>query len=97
MYFLHLQIFLAIVALQLADAYTTYQILRAGGRELNPITRALISHFGLVAGLSLVKLTLIILVGVFLYGSWWALVIVALYVWIVFHNMRQLNKQGGAA
>lgn len=91
MHFLCLVLFILVAALQAADGFLTWRVLRAGGRELNPAVRFLIERIGLVPGLVLAKLALVILVGLYLRDQVAALLpIVALYAWVVRHNWRQL-------
>lgn len=58
-----------LVALQIADAWTTVVILQRGGRELNPLLCRLMDKIGPLPALVLSKLTVIgivILLGVYL-------------------------------
>jgi hypothetical protein len=55
-----------VVFLQVVDAYLTWRVLGAGGRELNPVPRALIGQVGLLPGRLLAKVALAVITGVFL-------------------------------
>ena len=46
---------LALTALQLADGWTTWQVLRLGGRETNPAVRWLMERIGAYPALLLTK------------------------------------------
>ena len=79
---------IALVVLELLDAASTLRVLRLGGRELNPLLRALFDRLGAPAGLVLGK-------GLILLALWlaWPLVpagclwvAVALYTALVVHN-----------
>lgn len=97
MHYLSLILLILVTALQAADGYLTWRILRAGGRELNPIVRTFIERFGLVPGLVLSKLAMVALVGVYVRDQLPALIVIAvLYAWVVRHNWRQLPKGGNA-
>lgn len=41
--------------LQIFDGWTTYKIIKRGGKELNPIVRSLIERLGLYQGLLVAK------------------------------------------
>lgn len=97
MLFLSILLFVLVLALQAGDGYLTWRVLRAGGRELNPVVRFLIERIGLVPGLVLAKGVLAIVSGIFLFDQPLVLfLVVLLYVWVVRHNWQQLHK-GGAA
>lgn len=91
-----LLIFFAI--LNAFDAWTTWQVFRFGGRELNPILAQVINRLGLFWTLTLVKLGAVAII-------WWAafhgltvnalLLINAGYVGLALWNYRQLQKQKG--
>lgn len=55
---------LILVVLQLLDIYTTHNILKLGGRELNPLLARLFQLIGAMPGLVLAKT---IFIGVLLY------------------------------
>jgi hypothetical protein len=94
---LNLVLFLIVLALQAGDAYLTWRVLRAGGRELNPVVRFLIDRFGLVPGLAIAKGALALLTGLYLFDLPLVLVaVIALYAWVVRHNWQQLRKGGPA-
>jgi hypothetical protein len=97
MQYLNYVLFLILVALQAADAYTTWRVLRAGGRELNPALRLLMDRIGIVPALAVVKLVAVLFVGLFLLEHVVILLaLVGLYAWVVQNNWRQMRKQGAA-
>lgn len=94
-------LFALIVALNLADVYTTYRVLSRGGTEKNPLMAKVFSLVGFLPGLLLVK-------AVILAALWWAFVhqglqgsffigllvlICAVYIWVVVHNASEMRKQ----
>jgi nitrate/nitrite transporter NarK len=90
--------FIVLAILQAADAWLTYRIIDAGGRELNPVMRFLIARLGLVPGLLLPKVALLVLLALFLPAHpVFMLLIDCLYAWVVAHNLLQSRKIGGAA
>lgn len=99
MEYLNYALFLILVALQAADAYTTWRVLRGGGRELNPVLRVLMDRIGIVPALAVVKLVAVLFVGLFLLEHAVILLgLIAVYVLVVWNNWQQLRKrQGGAA
>ena len=58
----HTILFLFFVLLQLGDIYTTYRILKCGGRELNPVVAKLMDKIGRLNGLLAIKTPIILLV-----------------------------------
>jgi hypothetical protein len=71
-------------------------VLVAGGRELNPIVRALIDRLGVLPGLLLAKAAVAVIAGVFILEQPLALLLIAaLYTWVVVHNWRQLAPKRG--
>jgi hypothetical protein len=98
MHFLSVVLFALVMALQAADAFLTWRVLRAGGRELNPVVRFLIDRFGTIRGLVLAKLVLVAAAGLFLRDHLLILLAIsALYVWVVYHNWQQLLRRGRQA
>jgi len=89
---------IAVTALQVWDAYSTYKVLSAGGRELNPAMRWLMEQFGMVEALLLGKGAVVLVV-------WWAVSaltetvalwllggICVFYVAIAINNWRTMKK-----
>jgi hypothetical protein len=96
MHFLSVVLFVLVVALQAADAFLTWRVLLAGGRELNPAVRFLIGHLGVVPGLAVAKLFLVVMVGLYLREQLLILLaIAAAYAWVVRHNWQQLQRATG--
>lgn len=86
---------LALIALQLADSWTTHRVLALGGTETNPVVRAAL-RFGTAGevALAVVSVLLAAAVGVLCYyaGIWWPLPIVAApFVWAVWNNWRNMQ------
>lgn len=97
MEYLCIFLLIVVVALQAADAYLTWRVLVAGGRELNPLVRFLIERMGLLPGLAVSKLTLSVLTALFLFDQpVLLLLIVVLYLFVVEHNLKQLYRGGKA-
>lgn len=85
-------LFVLFLVLQVADFLSTYWILDAGGKELNPLVRKVLGTFGPFVGLLAVK-TIAIGLGLFLFLSdeWVYLVALdVIYVAVVIHNLKQL-------
>lgn len=96
MHFLYVVLFVLVVALQAADAFLTWRVLRAGGRELNPAVRVLIDRLGTIPGLAIGKLFLVVMVWLYLREQALILLaIAALYAWVVRHNWNQLQRTSG--
>lgn len=94
--FLFIVLLFLVVALQAADGFLTWRVLRAGGREINPAVRLLIDRFGIVPGLFLAKLVVVVVVGLFLRDQLLILLVIAvLYAWVVRHNWQQLQRTAG--
>lgn len=97
MQFLCFVLFILVVALQAADGFLTWRILRAGGRELNPLVKFFMDRLGFVPGLVVAKLVPVA-VAIYVHGQLVPLlVIAAVYAWVVLHNWRQLFKPGAKA
>lgn len=87
-----LGLFVLFLVLQVADFLSTYWILDAGGKELNPLVRKVLEAFGPFVGLLAVK-TIAVGIGLFLFlsGEWvWLVALDVLYVAVVIHNLEQL-------
>lgn len=98
---MNMALFILIVLLNIADVYTTNRILRRGGSERNPLMAKVFSLIGVLPGLLLVKAAIVL-------ALWWAFIhqglqgpffigllvlICAVYVWVVAHNLREIRKQ----
>lgn len=88
--------------LQLVDGWTTYQALKLGARERNPIVEELMDTFGTYPALVLLK------VGAAGLAWWIALIegnvdtraailvlLMALYIWTAVGNWQALQEQKG--
>lgn len=96
MHFLSVVLFVLVVALQAADGFLTWRVLRAGGRELNPVVRFLMDRLGIVPGLAAAKLVLLVMTWLYLREQLLILLaIAALYAWVVRHNWIQLQRATG--
>lgn len=88
---------LLLIALNVADVYTTYKIISKGGTELNESVRLLIRKFGLLKGLSTSKIILLPLIIIELYFEprWFDYGVMVLvcgwYTWVVYHNIKEMQ------
>jgi hypothetical protein len=97
-------LFAAVLFLQAADGWTTFQVLRLGrGHEANPNVKALMDRFGVYWGLMAAKawVTLLavgLLVVYYYFNPWCALIglasIVIAYVPVIINNYRVLYPKG---
>lgn len=82
--------FLLLVALFAADGILTYRIIKAGGRELNPVVRWMMDRAGIVPALVIPKALL-------LWGLWYVpqahLPVGGLYLAVAAWNVYQRKKQ----
>lgn len=83
-----------IALLQLADSFLTVQILKRGGKELNPFMDWLFSKIGVIPALVIVKLAFVGgLVVIMPYAPVAAYIVIALaYAGIVIHNVIEFRK-----
>lgn len=89
---LYLALFL--IAMQVADAATTYFILNNGGRELNPLMDKLFQEVGVKIGLGVSKgLAIVIIILAYTYTPIWLLgSLSALYALIIANNTYHVVK-----
>lgn len=86
--------FWLLVALQLADTWTTWRVIHAGGREANPLMAMLIDKLGFWPAFLGMK-------GLLIWLAWLTvetvvpLLLCALYVIVVVNNLRVLRRQRG--
>nr|WP_209280120.1 DUF5658 family protein [Desulfobaculum xiamenense] len=86
------------VALQVADVWSTNRILLRGGRELNPVVRWLMRACGRWWWVP--KIVIATACGVYLTLEPWPDgpavlgLVTAIYVWVVYRNLRQLPRWG---
>lgn len=75
-----------------ADGILTYEILRRGGRELNPVLRWLFKKIGVAEGIVLSRLVLLAIFIVAVPNSpvWLFVVFNVFYAFVVAHNAKQL-------
>jgi hypothetical protein len=89
-----LSLYLLNVLLHIADTATTLEIIRRGGRELNPLMAWAMQKIGNESALMLAK-------GAFCYGLWrwsetWTLAALAFfYALVVWHNIAELRDSYG--
>lgn len=81
------------IALQVADAATTYIILKGGGRELNPFMQVVMNFLGLVPALVVMKA---LVLGVFVFYAeaiplWVWMLMIVIYSWVVANNLRAIS------
>lgn len=84
------------ILLQGLDVMSTLRILRAGGREINPIMKWVMHQYGRETGLIGFKViaTLILVRFVMLTSSPAAIGFVVLYILVVGNNLRVMKKMG---
>lgn len=85
----------ALVALQIPDIVTTNQIIKAGGRELNPLVRLLMK----LGALWWVPKFVVAVVCAWIFitagdedNRWAMIAVVAIYLAVVFSNYRQVRR-----
>ena len=83
--------FLLFSILQVADGWTTVTALNINGRELNPWLNYLFRKFGVVQTLLVSKLLSITIVGMLVYDHWAVWFLVAVYTFVVGHNLKQIK------
>lgn len=94
-------LYILLCLLNLADVYTTHRILGRGGSELNPLMVKLFARVGVLPGLLLVKVPLVAGLGLLMFlgglqGLYWLLLLAAacaVYVYVVWNNLREMRKQ----
>lgn len=89
-------LFIAFVALQIADAVTTWAILEAGGKELNPIVRWMMAKMGVHLGLVVKTIVAVGVIGLLLPKLPWEVLAILdiFYVGILINNVNVLRKKG---
>jgi len=84
-------LFILIIVLQFLDYYSTSEILKNGGVELNPIMRKAFDIFGVQMGFLITKA--LVIFGTFYYQDLYANIIVTcVYTVIVGNNFTVLKK-----
>ena len=83
--------FLLFILLQVADGWTTVTALNMNGRELNPWLNYLFRKFGVIQTLLVSKLLSITIVGMLVYDHWAVWFLVAVYTFVVGHNLKQIK------
>jgi len=83
--------FLLLIVLQVADGWTTVTALNMNGRELNPWLNYLFRKFGVIQTLLVSKLLSITIVGMLVYDHWAVWFLVAVYTFVVGHNLKQIK------
>ena len=83
--------FLLFIFLQVADGWTTVTALNMNGRELNPWLNYLFRKFGVIQTLLVSKLLSITIVGMLVYDHWAVWFLVAVYTFVVGHNLKQIK------
>ena len=86
--------FLILVALQLADIYTTLRAIKLGAVETNTLVHKLMGIFGLKEGLLLVKIAAMIPLWVFrdLTPLWAWIALIVFYVAVIWNNLGVIRK-----
>ena len=84
---------IALSVLQALDAWTTWRILGAGGRELNPVMRYAISHSGVIPALIAKGTAAVAVAWYFCLDAPWVLgALVVFYSIVVAFNFRSVKK-----
>lgn len=81
-----------LVALNLADVVSTMKVLKAGGKELNPVMRFFMTKLGNLPGLLAPKAVILTAAyWAFVPSNMWAVLgaLCLLYVFVVAHNVKQ--------
>jgi len=81
-----------VIGLYVVDGWTTYQLRKRGGRELNPVLAALIARIGPYAALMIAKgaaVAALLWAAADMSPGWWAL-IAAGYAGVVSRNLYLL-------
>lgn len=87
----------AFIALQIADAITTYLVINKGGYEKNPVVAWGMKQIGLVPALVAYK-GIGVAAGLVLYhyadqgGSYLLAALTALYGWVIYGNTKAYQK-----
>lgn len=85
---------LILILMQLFDFYSTFVILRAGGREVNPVVNFLINKIGLVLALIIAKSVAIAGV-VFIYyvdNLIAMIVLILIYSYVCLNNYKVMKR-----
>ena len=87
-------LFSVLVGLNVLDVYTTMQILRQGGRELNPLMAWLMGKIGPLPAMLALKVPLLAAMGLMLTDvpQWMLLALLALYACVVVNNLRVIGR-----
>lgn len=95
---MQVMLIMVLMLLQVADGASTYAVLRAGGRELNPLVRAVMRRAGPAAGLLLSKGACVALLAA--WGArlpvWLLAVLVLAYVALTINNVVQWRALRGS-
>lgn len=89
--------------LQAVDAYTTWHVLRLGGRETNGLVRWLMERIGVGPALVIAKGLGVLIAVVLARAEVWPINLVALallcalYVWVAVNNFAALKRQRAIA
>lgn len=88
-------LFIILIALNVADVYLTLRVLKQGGTEANPVLRYFMDRYG--AKEALIGSKVLALGLVYLLLPWMPLALmlglIVVYVWVVWHNWKQLKKE----
>lgn len=93
---MNIALIVVFILLQVLDALSTLRVLRAGGRELNPVIKWVMNQYGREVGLIGFKviITLILVRFVMLTSTPVAIGFVILYILVVGNNLRVMKKMG---
>ena len=84
----------SLCCLVIADGVLTYEILRRGGKELNPVMRWIFEKLGVIEGIVVSRLVMLATFGFAaqVIPAWAFLVLFAFYAFVITHNVNQLKK-----
>lgn len=93
---MNIALIIAFILLQVLDVMSTLRILRANGREINPIMKWVMNQYGREIGLIGFKViaTLIVVRFMMITSTPAAIGFVVLYVLVVGNNLRVMKKMG---
>ena len=83
-----------LIALNIFDSYSTYKILRAGGKEVNPVMNFLIQKLGLVWALVISKLLVLVCISVLVWLEivYLLVILVCIYAYVAVNNFREIRE-----
>ena len=92
---MYIALFIALIILQGLDIYTTTSVLKAGGRELNPILNYLFKKFDVLPAFIFYDVVITALLILVKPPMWFMGAIVVAWAAVVVWNFTQLRKING--